>query len=379
VLLWSLRGLWNPVVLGLAVAYLVWPHRRHPAVSRLLVVVGALVALWILAEARSVVYPALAALLIAALLDPVVDRLETQGLRRPLAALLVLVPLLAVVALVLLVLLPPLVDQLGRLLGRIPSLLVSFYEDVLLPAVRRWMPGLPSPAGDLWKPLFDGIGGVVGALGQGLSGLGRMVQAGLMVFLTPVLTYYFLVDLDRWRQRILGYLPPERRRQVDESLALFGNLVGRYLRGQLLVSLVLAVVASTAFALLGLPYALVVGLAVGVLNIVPVVGFWVSLVLALLAGLTAPAPWGLLLKTALVFLGLQILEGHVLSPRVLGRQLGVNPGLLLVAMLGLALFLGLLGLVLAAPLLAFLVRVLPHPPFASEEPGGSPGSGDDPV
>ena len=94
-----------------------------------------------------------------------------------------------------------------------------------------------------------------------------------------------------------------------------------------------------------------IGLLAGVLNLVPILGFWITFILALAVALFTPEPLPALLKTGGVLLAVQMLEQHLLGPRIVGRQLGVKPVILLLTMLGLSLFLGFLGFFLAAPVI----------------------------
>lgn len=356
--LWTLRPLWNPVIVGAVLIFLLWPLREQRGVRRILWALTALTGLWILSEARSVVYPVVGGLLLATFLDPFVDRMEAHRIPRPLAALVILLPLLSLITIFALFVVPPVVNQLGRLLSQIPELLNRFYESVLAPFLAEYLPGFQETPMDLLQPVLDSIEGVFGALGKGLAGLQAVLQALFVVILTPVLGYYFLVDLDRLMAWCRRKLPERFRDDLTRGAGMFARILGRYLRGQLLVSSIMAAAASVAFTLLGLPYSLVVGLATGALNVVPVVGYWVSFGLAAVACFFAPSPLILLLKVAIVFVVLQAIEGNLLSPRILGRQLGLNPGLLLVVMLVLAVFMGVLGFILAAPVLAFAQEML---------------------
>jgi predicted PurR-regulated permease PerM len=351
--LWTLRSLWNPVIVGTVLVFLLWPLRERRAARRVIWVVVVLTGLWILAEARTVVYPVVAGLLLAVFLDPVVDRLEARRVPRPLAALITLLPILSTGALFLLVVVPPLLSQLGNLLGHVPKLVNDLYTNVLAPWISRALPDIQETPTNLLQPILDSLQGVAGALGKGLAGLGAVLETAFVLVLTPILGYYFLVDFDRLKAWFLRRWPDRHREDLSNGVATFGQILGRYLRGQLFVSSIVAAAFAIVFTLLGLPYALVVALAAGVLNIIPTVGFWISFALAAVACFFDPDPLALLLKVAIVFIVLQTLEGNVLTPRVLGRQLGVNPGLLLVTQLSLAVFFGVVGLILAAPLLAF--------------------------
>ena len=117
--------------------------------------------------------------------------------------------------------------------------------------------------------------------------------------------------------------------------------------------------------LIRFPYPFLIGVLAGVLNLVPILGFWITFILALAVALFAPQPLPALLRTGGVLLGVQLIEQNLLGPRIVGHQLGVKPVILLLTMLGLSLFLGILGIFLAAPVIgifraAWALWVRPH-------------------
>lgn len=356
VALWSMRTALGPVAATGGLAFLLWPYRRQPHVRRVLAALLLLFGLWVLVQARAVVNPALAALAIAFLLDPAVSRLHRSGWSRGLAAVAVMLPLFGLLLLVGLLLVPVLVDQGRALISHLPSLyakVVGWVEPWIarLPQAGGEGGALPSQLPDLLPHAQTLLRGVFSGVVQVGRGIGLVIHVISFLLLTPILTYYILVDFPRLRESLGPHVPPAWAPKLVLLGERFQSSVGAWLKGQLLVSLAVAILVTVGFLLIGLPYALLLGFLSGFLNLVPVLGFWIGAVLALLAALFTPAPLAMLLKVALVLFAAQMLEQQVLSPRIVSRQLGVKPVVLLLAMLGLSAVLGVLGILLAAPVI----------------------------
>lgn len=350
--LWSTRALLSPIVGGALLALLLWPWRNRRPVRQVLLAIGVLIVLWMLARARAIVYPALAALLLAFLLDPLVDRLEARRLPRSLAALTVLLPAGGLVLLFALGLLPVLLEQARVLIGKLPEAYASVVARAG-PWLARWFPesGTKLPA-DM-SALLPNAERILRALASGLvhvgHGLATAAQVGSFFLLTPILTYYLLVDYDRLRDQLRPYLSATARERAALLATGFQETVAAWLKAQLLVALIITVMSIAGFLIIGLPFALLLGTLAGVLNLVPTLGFWVTAILAVSAALFSPAPLAMVAKTALVLAIVQLTEQNLLSPRIVGRRLGTKPVVLLLVMLLLGTFLGVVGVVLAAP------------------------------
>ncbi|MBD3235174.1 MAG: AI-2E family transporter [Candidatus Eisenbacteria bacterium] len=373
--LWSMHDLLGPIVATAALLFLLWPAREQLAVRRLMIVAGLLCTLWILAEARAIVYPALAALALAFLLDPAVDRLHDHKIPRGVAALAVMLPLLALWFFLVLVALPALADRARTLLEELPEayrIVVGWIEPILADLTRR--DGAAPLPEDLssWLPAADQIlRGVASGIVQVGRGVALAFEVGAFLLLTPILTYYILVDFDRLRASLRPYFPADYAENAARFGAIFQESVGAWFKGQLLVALIVAVLTTGGFLLIGFPYPFLIGVLAGMLNLVPILGFWITFVLALIVALFTPQPLATLLKTGGVLLAVQMLEQNLLGPRIVGRQLGVKPVVLLLTMLGLSVFLGVLGVFLAAPVIgiaraAWALWVPPPEPAAEE-------------
>jgi len=351
--LWSMHALLSPLVSTLGLLFLLWPLRAQPLIRRLLIVVSLLLILWILSEARPIVYPALAGLALAFLLDPLVARLRERGVRRSLAALAVIFPVLAAVTVLLIFLIPALINQARTLIDQLPEAyaqLVAWLEPPLNRLLRR--DSLLPPDLTDWLPnaerLLRGLGSWLTQVGRGVA---AVFQVTSFLILAPILTYYLLVDFDRLRASLRRYVPPSWHTPLGRLGERFQESVGAWLKGQVLVALIIGALLTGLFLLIRLPYALLLGVLGGVLNLVPVLGFWLTFLLTIIAALFADPAGPMLLKALIVLLAVQALEQHLLSPKIVGHSLGVKPVVLLLVMLTMSLLLGLLGILLAAPLI----------------------------
>ncbi|NWF91211.1 MAG: AI-2E family transporter [Ignavibacteriaceae bacterium] len=391
-IIWSLfrsLGMLVPIV---AAATLLWPQRRQAWARSLLWLLALLAVIWILHKARMVVYPLLAGLLIAYWLDPIVDRLERRRIKRRIGSLIALLPALVVGLLVVIFALPLLIEQLGLLIAALPRIYDSVCE-----TLRPWVEAvIPSEGAARWKEILVPAGAhietIVRGLWGGASGLGRGIGtlAGFlgMLVLAPILAYYLLVDFDRVRTLLPALVPEQKRAWVSEVVSVFEQTVSSYFRGQVLVAICVMILFTAGFLLIRLPHAVILGVLAGLLNLVPVIGFWTSAALCAAAALLSGEPGPMLLKLAIVLSLEQVLEAQVLTPRIVGRAVGLNPVIVLLSVLVCGAVLGPLGLILAVPAAAFGWRLLrrraplsgahfagPQPPFPRSEspPRRSPG------
>lgn len=307
--------------------------------------------LWALGD---VMTPFLIGAGIAYVLDPLADRLERSGLSRTKSvALITLIAGLAfVLALVLVV--PMVVRQLTQLVTNAPH-----YLDV----AQSWLTGrFPElvPEGGTLRNAMTQVGAQLSDKGGTimvtvLSSISNIVGVVLLAVIVPVVAFYLLLDWDRMVARLDTLLPREHAgtirsiaRQINESMAGF-------LRGQGLVTLILATFYSTALLLVGLPFALVIGISAAVLSIIPYVGVFTGGVtsVAVAAFTFWDDPKWIVAVLAIFVVG-QILEGNYLQPKIIGGHVGLHPVWLMIALAVFGKLLGFVGLVVAVPLGAII-------------------------
>ena len=178
------------------------------------------------------------------------------------------------------------------------------------------------------------------------------------VVLIPVALFYLLADWDRFVAQVVGLVPQRIRPGFDGFVAEVDEVLGQYLRGQLTVMVILAVFYTAGLALFGLDLALPIGVFSGLAVVIPYLGFGVGLVLALLAGLLQFAAWKAALMVAVVFGLGQVLEGFVLTPRLVGERIGLHPLAVIFALLAFGQVFGFVGVLVALPASAILLVCL---------------------
>jgi predicted PurR-regulated permease PerM len=318
-----------------------------------------LLALW---QLGPVLTPFVVAAVLAYALTPLVNKLDRLGrgrMPRVLAVLLVeLVFIVALLGLLLLVVpilakeLPLMRDQvpvlLDRLSGWIEPLLAQFGVKVSL--------DVASIKGLMLQYLNGNVEETLGSLLSSLK-LGGSVALAVVgnAVLIPVALFYLLMDWDRFVGRIVELVPPHLREAFDSFTTESDTVLGQYLRGQLLVMLMLAVYYSVGLSLFGLDLAMPIGIFTGLAVFVPYLGFGLGLVLATLAGLLQFASIKALVMVAAVYGLGQLVESFFLTPRLVGERIGLHPLAVIFALLAFGQLFGFVGVLVALPASAVLL------------------------
>ncbi|MEM7279596.1 MAG: AI-2E family transporter, partial [Pseudomonadota bacterium] len=330
---------------------------------------------WLLNILAPVLTPFIAAALLAYVGDPLADRLEKWRVPRSLAVLLVfLLTFLAIAAIVLLVL--PLVRaQATALISALPKY-ISYAQEHWLPFVSNLV-GTESGGDDVGLAAFvEKYGSMAGEWGtKVLASIGRsggaLLAALISLFLIPVLTFYLLRDWDLIIERIRKLVPRNKRETVFELAAQSDEVLGAFLRGQFLVMLGLATIYTLGLSVIGLPYAFAIGVVAGLVSFVPYLGFVFGIVLAGLTALNDPSGWLMLVGVVVVFSAGQLIEGSVLTPKLVGDRIGLHPVIVIFAVMAFGQLFGFFGILLALPaaaVLSVIVRYFYRNYLAETEP-----------
>ena len=188
-----------------------------------------------------------------------------------------------------------------------------------------------------------------GVLGLG-RGLGSAATVAGYVFLTPVLTFYLLRDYDRILEWLRGLLPRGREAGVVEFAQEYDLLLSKYLRGQLTVALVIGVLTSVLLFVLRFPYPFLLGALAGVMGLIPFLGLVLSIIPAVIVALVSGSVLLSLVKVAVVYGSVQILDGGVISPRIVGDSVGLHPVWIVLALSTGGFFFGFVGLLISVPM-----------------------------
>ena len=319
--------------------------------------------LWLLAP---VLTPFVVAAVLAYALTPLVDWLDDVGsgrIPRLLSVIVVELVFMVVVSAVLLLMVPIVAKELPLVREQLP-LMIDGLSTSVAPWLAQWGIHLSLDASSIKAFAVNHLSGnvedVLGSLLKSLK-LGSSVAFSVIgnAILIPVALFYLLMDWDRFIGQLRVLIPPHQRATAESFMAEADSVLGQYLRGQLLVMLILAVFYSVGLLLFGLDLALPIGIFTGLAVFVPYLGFGIGLVLATLAGLlefSATSGLGYTVAMVTVVYGAgQIVESYFLTPRLVGERIGLHPLAVIFVLLAFGQLFGFVGILIALPVSAVLL------------------------
>ncbi|MBK9313766.1 MAG: AI-2E family transporter [Acidobacteria bacterium] len=309
----------------------------------------------LLVSGQIILVPLLISLALAYLLSPVVDMFERRGWSRSSSVLLTLTAATVAFILILIFILPSFWEQLTKSYNQAKELVSDPSRvEPLINRIKATSPQIAKLFERLQDPQeLERIRGY--AFGWLQSGLFRLVDVTasiLDLLLIPFFLYYLLADYAAMRERIERLIPPRFRSIATDLLGKINHVLSSYVRSQLLIALVMGMLYTVGFLGLRVPLALTLGMLSGLLNFVPYLGTLIGMGLSLAFVALDGAGIGRFIGVIAVFIIVQSVEGYYLTPRLLGSRLNMHPLWVLVAiMIGGNLF-GLLGIILAVPVIA---------------------------
>jgi predicted PurR-regulated permease PerM len=320
--------------------------------------------LWLFSD---VLLPFAAAVVLGYLLDPVVSRLERLGMNRLGATLFIIACFALVLILISILIAPVLWRQFASFIEALPAYAVKL-QGLISGEIgrlsREYGGGLIDKLGlgkDAGAELVTATNDLVASAAKwAASFLNSLLTRGAalinlisLLVVTPVVTFYMLLDWDRMVATIDGLVPPRHRETVRELAFEINTAMAGFLRGQSLVCLFLGAWYGIGLSLIGLNFGLLIGIMAGVLSFIPYVGSLTALILASTVAIVQDWPrWNLLALSLTVVLVGQFLEGNILSPMLVGESVGLHPVWLIFALLAFGSLFGFTGLIAAVPVAA---------------------------
>jgi predicted PurR-regulated permease PerM len=301
-----------------------------------------------------ILLPFVAGLALAYALDPLADWFERRGLNRLGATLAILVLFVLVVAVVLLLLAPLLIRQLGEFVEGIPGYIdkiQSLMSSALHSRLADYLGIDLSDVGSSFAGMTSEAAGWFGTLLSSLWAGGRVVLNILsLLVITPVVAFYLLYDWDRLIANVDSLLPRDHVDDIRQIARDIDQAIAAFVRGQGLVSLIMAAFYSTGLTLVGLNFGFLIGLIAGLLGFIPFVGALIGLVVSLAVALAQFWPdWVWIAVTLSIFLVGQAIENNLLQPRLIGHNVGLHPVWVMFALLAFGYLFGFVGVLLAIP------------------------------
>jgi predicted PurR-regulated permease PerM len=329
---------------------------------------------------RQVLVQVIIALFIAVSLDPAVRLLIRHGVRRPLAVGGILLLALAILAGFIWSLVPPLVGQAGQLLDNVPGYLQA------LPERSRAYREIADRYG-LTERLTESAKSLPGRIGGGALGVVTGIFSALFnVLLVSVLTIYFMADLPRIRRGLVRLVPRANRPRAAQAINVVVDKVGGYMIGNLIISLFAGVTTGVCLFALHVPYALPLAVWVALTDLIPMIGATVGAAGCCLVALVTGDMLSVVVLVVF-FVAYQQVENYLIAPRVLRNTVDLSSVAVLLAALTGGAILGVVGALMAIPIVAAgkvlmtpVVEALNEPPPReppAEPPVPIPGSRDE--
>ncbi len=313
--------------------------------------------LWFLGD---VILPFIIGVGLAYILNPVVNRLDALGMGRVLATIAIMLAALALMVLVILLVVPPLVAQAMQLADTAPDYAEAFQSWLVsqFPQLRDAEEQLRSALDDLGGWLQE-RGGTM-AMGL-LSSAQSLLSVLILLVVVPVVATYLLIDWHSLVARIDALFPRQHAPTIRRLLGEIDRSVAAFLRGMGSVCLLMATYYGIALMAVGLQFGLVVGVTAGLLTFIPYVGAVLGGTLAIgLALFQFWGEWFSVFLVAAVFMAGQMVEGYGITPRIVGRSVGLHPVWILLAIAVFGSLFGLPGLLVAVPLAAAIAVLVRH-------------------
>lgn len=300
----------------------------------------------------NVILPFLVGGAIAYFLDPVADRLERAGLSRAAATAVISVAALLVFVLLALLIIPTLVRQLVQLVNAAPTILGNL-QTFLTERFPHIMDE-NSVVRDTLAAIGKTIQSRGGELASGLlSSAMSVINFVVFIIVVPVVAFYMLLDWDHMIARIDEALPLDYRGQIRQIGRDIDKVLAGFVRGQVSVCLILGTYYAVALMAAGLQFGLIVGAIAGLITFIPYVGALIGGGLAI--GLALFQFWGEWVQIGIIagiFAMGQFLEGNILTPRLVGKSVGLHPVWLLFALSAFGTLFGFVGMLVAVPVAA---------------------------
>jgi predicted PurR-regulated permease PerM len=297
---------------------------------------------------RGILIEVLIALFIAVSLDPAVRRLNRWGVRRGWAVVVILLITTGIVAGFLISVIPSMVHQFQVLIHDFPGYAKTLQDRS--PSFRRL-----SDRYHLTTRIEDLLGSLPGKISTGAITFTRRLFGAVFTTLTVlVLTIYFMADLPRLRQSAPRLFPKAHRAEVAKITDVMVDKVGAYMIGNLAISLFAGVATFICFTALGLPFAVPVGFAVAVFDLIPMIGATLGAIVCVGVALLTSNIWPETVVVVIFFVAYQQIENYLISPRVQKQAVSLSAAAVLLAGLIGATILGLIGALMAIPVAAAL-------------------------
>ncbi len=334
-------------------------HRTLLLLTVVLAVVG-----WFFYAISGVLLPFILAFVFAYFLHPAVQTLERYRLSRTLATSVVLTVFVVFILGAILIVVPILQSQVMVLFAKVPAIADALRDKIQSLIIYAKEAISPEQMSEISNAVSKTIGTVLKSFANGLLKVltGGVVFFNLisMLLITPIVLFYVLRDWQGVEDNMSNLIPEKKKGGVMPILQEINTTLSGFIRGQSMVCLLLGIFYGIGLSVIGLESGLLVGLLAGILSFIPYFGFLTGVILSVFLAITTKASLALWIGIGVVFMLGQILEGYVLTPKLVGDKVGLHPVWVIFALFAGGALLGFVGVLIAVPVAAVIGVFVRH-------------------
>lgn len=309
--------------------------------------------------------PFLIAGFLAYLIYPLILILHRHNIHRGFAVLLIYIVFFGGIGFLFYRVYPLIIHQMRDLVENFPQF-IQLYDDAIY-MVYDFTSFLPETVHDKMDDLLVNLeGGLDQLLSKLINGFMHIFDMIVIITVIPVLVFYYIKDYQLLKHFMVKFIPYKGRNRVKKMIEAIDESLGGYIRGQLIVCSFIALATLLIFKVLGMPYALLLSVLFGLTNLIPYFGPIIGAIPAVMIAYTISG--NLAFYVVIVVIIIQIIEGNLLSPYIVGKSINIHPiAIIFVLLLGGQLF-GIIGMIIAVPVLTILKVIFMHLPSLAISP-----------
>lgn len=366
-LIYTIQSLLSPFLIIFSIIFLLYPLRTYPVAKNIMLLAGLLFIFWFFRAVEGILAPFILSLFLAYLLHPIVTKIERWGIPRWTSALFIILCIVALLIILVLVALPRVISQFEGILQAIGFMSSQFthwlFEGRLIKVLQKYGVSTSQMQQIITNTVAPRVEDVVKNMMQiifNLLGSVSLVVSGIVnLIILPFITFYMLKDFPLVKYRLKMLVPRKRRDEATSIYNQIDDVVGRYIRGTTIIGIFDACAVITGFSILSVQYALILGILSGILFFIPYFGFITMMITAAVVTTLSGEASATQVFTVLGYLvALHIVENFILSPRIIGKKVGLHPIVLLLSIFLFGYLFGFIGLLIAIPAAGSIIVVV---------------------
>ncbi|EOA9293475.1 cell elongation protein CozEb [Staphylococcus aureus] len=312
---------------------------------------------------KTIAAPIIVSLILFYLFNPIVNMMERYRIPRVAGISIIYLAVVGVITLIVNLLIPIIGSQVDSLVKNSPQYLEKLINSIdkianntffssYYSQINDWLNSLPKKIPSMLSEFTDGFGSKIATFAETIANI------GVVIVTTPFVLFFMLKDGHHFKEFSTNIMPPKFRKDFHDLLEKMSVQVGSYIQGQIIVSFCIGILLFIGYSVIGLKYSLVLASIAAVTSVVPYLGPTIAISPAIvIAAITSP--W-MLLKLAVVWTLVQFVEGHFISPNIMGKTLKIHPLTIIFILLCAGKLLGIVGVILGIPGYAILKVLVTH-------------------